>query len=97
MAVADKKRYEAEMLDYTPPPQQTVDSTTSGKEVAKGPNAPKKSKSAYSLFLADTYSKIDKSNSTLDFSKISKQLGAESPMKRKRSFLRLFHMISTVI
>ena len=78
MAVADKKRYEAEMLDYTPPPQQTVDSATSSKKVAKDPNAPKKSKSAYSFFFSDAYSKIDKTNSTTDFSKISKQLGAES-------------------
>ena len=64
-SVADKARYEEEMKEYQPPSDDELAATSRGKKKKtsdKDPNAPKRGRSAYTLFRAD---KSNEDNATL--------------------------------
>lgn len=65
------------------------DLTTSKK---KDPNAPKKSKSAYTFFLQESHARIKDSNQDIPFGEVSKQISAEwkaMPEAQKRRYVEL--------
>ena len=75
-AAGDKKRYEAEMADYSAP-EDDGDDEPAKKKSKKDPNAPKRAQSAYLYFSTTNRDRIKEANPDADFGEINKMLGAE--------------------
>lgn len=71
MAEQDKRRYEAEMSQYVPPPGQTK----RGKRKNKDPNAPKRALSAFFWFSNERRPALRAANPNLSVGDLAKSLG----------------------
>lgn len=72
LSIADKARYEHEMLSYVPPPDDGKK-----KRKKKDPNAPKGAKSAYMFFSTLRRPQLVESNPSWKFGEYGKAIGAE--------------------
>ena len=77
-AKADKVRYEREMANYSAPEDSDDDNKSSPKKKPKkDKNAPKKPRTAYTLFCNDKRDAIKEQNADITFSEVNKLLGEQ--------------------
>lgn len=89
MVKKDKERYDAEMANYTPPPQSSDDEKTKGKRKKKPADAPKRALSAYQYWSKDARPKIVKEHPEAKAKDVMKLLGeawAKVPEKKRAPY-----------
>lgn len=88
MAETDKKRYDTEMQNYTPPKGEKQVRGKKRKQI-KDPNAPKRSLSAFFWFSNDERGKVKAQNPEYGVGDIAKELGrrwADATQETKKKF-----------